>query len=133
MKTNTNLGLLILRITLGGLMLFHGVAKLGPGITQMAEQFSTNGMPGFIAYFVFLGELLAPILLIIGFRTKLSALVYAFTMLAAIFIAHTADIFTINQYGGWAIELPFIYMMGAVALMFTGGGKYAISKTNKWD
>lgn len=133
MKKNNDLGLLILRLALGVLMLFHGVAKIGPGIGQMAEQFSSNGLPGFIAYFAFLGEILAPILMIIGFRTRLAAVVYAFTMLAAILIAHSGDIFSLNQFGGWAIELPMMYLLGGVVLFFSGAGKIALSTSNQWD
>ena len=66
MKNNTDLGLLILRITVAGLMLFHGVAKLShlDGIKRMLSEV---GLPEFIAYGVFITELIAPILMIIGY------------------------------------------------------------------
>lgn len=130
---NTDLGLLILRIALGGLMLFHGIAKLAKGVHGMADRFSNAGIPGFIAYGVYLGEVLAPVLILIGFRTRLAALLCSFTMLVAIILAHSSDITKVGPSGGWAIELPMVYLLCGVALLFTGSGKYAVSHTKKWD
>ena len=130
---NTDLGILILRLSLGILMLFHGFAKLLNGVEGMAEKFSNTGIPGFIAYGVYVGEVIAPVLLIIGFRTRLAALLYSFTMLVAIVLAHTSDILATGPSGGWAIELPMMYLLGGIVLLFTGGGKYAVSHTRKRD
>ncbi|MGI9527179.1 MAG: DoxX family protein, partial [Weeksellaceae bacterium] len=79
MKTtykNIDLGLLILRISIGGLMLFHGINKLQAPIdtaNYMVEVMKENGLPGFMGYGVFLGEIIAPILVLIGWRTKIFA------------------------------------------------------------
>ena len=54
-------------------------------------------------------------------------------MIVAVGMAHAGDIFTLSQSGGWAIELPALYFFGAVALIFTGGGKYALSNKHLWD
>ena len=86
-----------------------------------------------MAYTVHIGEIVAPLLLIVGFRTKLAALLIAFTMLVAIVVAHWSDIFSLSEHGGWAIELQAFYLMNAVVLIVTGGGKYALSTKNKWD
>jgi putative oxidoreductase len=40
---------------------------------------------------------------------------------------------TLNEYGGWAVELLGLYLLGAVALFFTGAGKFAVSSSNSWD
>ena len=133
MRKNQDLGLLILRITIGGLMLFHGVAKLIHGVEAIQEMLTAKGLPSFIAYGVYVGEILIPLALIIGFRTRLAALVFAFNMLFALFLAHSADIFTLSKHGGWAVELIALFMLGAIALFFSGSGKYALSNTNKWD
>lgn len=73
-------GKLALRLTFGGLMLFHGVAKIQHGVGWIAGALQEQGLPAFIAYGVFVGEILAPILIILGLFTRPAALVYAFTL-----------------------------------------------------
>ena len=133
MKKNIDLGLLILRLSLGILMLLHGIAKFQNGVDGIVGLLQKNGLPGIIGYGVYLGEILAPILLLIGARTRIAALLYIATMLVAIFVAHPEDLSQFTQSGGWALELQGLYLFCALALFFTGGGKYAISSTSKWD
>ncbi|WP_150452536.1 DoxX family protein [Arenibacter lacus] len=130
---NTDLGIFILRLSLGVLMLLHGIAKLIYGIDPLIGMMDQFGIPGFFAYGVYVGEVIAPIMLIVGYRTKIAALLYVATMLVAIFLAHPADILALTQSGGWAIELQALYLFGPLALFFTGGGKMALSKASKWD
>jgi len=124
---NTDLGLLLLRISTGGLMLFHGVSKLIHGISFLVENMGAFG------YAVYIGEVLAPIAILIGFRTRIAAVLLAVTCVVAVATAHAQEIFTISEHGGYALELLMLYLFGALALFFTGAGKYAVSKTNKWD
>lgn len=131
-KKNIDLGLLILRISIGLLMLLHGIAKL-KGVSFIEGLLTEKGLPAFIAYGVYVTEIIAPLLLIIGFRTRLSAIVYVAGVLVAIILVHSSDIFTLNQHGGWGIELLGLYLFGAVALIFTGGGKFSLSSKTDWD
>lgn len=124
---NTDLGLLLLRISTGGLMLFHGVSKLIHGISFLVENMGAFG------YAVYIGEVLAPIAILLGFRTRIAAVLLAITCVVAIATAHTQDIFTISDHGGYALELLMLYLFGALALFFTGAGKFALSKNNQWD
>ena len=132
-QNNLNLAFLILRVVLGVLMLLHGISKLSHGVDGIGNMLSEKGLPSFISYGVLIGQVVAPFLLIIGYRTKLAAIVFAFTMLVAVFLAHSDEIFSLNNHGGWALELQGMYFFGAVVLIFTGAGKYALSKKNKWD
>ncbi len=133
MKKNTDIGLLILRLSLGILMLLHGLAKLGGGLGFIKGMLSDMGIPSFIAYGVLVGEILAPLAIIIGFRTRIAAAIYAFNCLVAILMVHSQDIFKLSEHGGWAIELLGLYLFGALTLVFTGAGKFAIFKSNQWD
>jgi len=130
---NLDLGFLILRLSVGVLMLFHGIAKLVNGIGGIENLLGKSGLPGFIAYGVYVGEVIVPIMLIVGFRTRLAGLVFAFNMLVAALLAHPEDILTITKNGAWGIELIGLYLFGSIALFFTGGGKYGLSSKNKWD
>lgn len=132
MKKDKDLGLLILRIGVGVLMLLHGIAKL-QGIGFIEGMLSKNGLPGFFAYGVYLTEIIAPLLIIIGYRTRLASLVLLFGCLFAMFLVHSADIFQLNQAGGWGVELLGLFITGALALAVSGSGRFALSSKNKWD
>ncbi len=133
MTKNINVGLLVLRVSVGLLMLLHGLAKLVGGIGFIQGMLESKGLPGFIAYGVLVGEVLAPLALIVGYRTRIAAAIFAFNTLVAMLLAHSGQIFSMGEHGGWAVELLGLYLFGAVALIFTGGGNIALSSKNKWD
>ena len=126
MMQNEDLGKLILRLAVGGLMIFHGIAKAIGGIDFMDGMLAAKGLPAFIKYGAYLGEIVAPALLLLGFQTRAAAGVLLFNMLMAIFLAHSQDIFSLSKHGGLAIELPLFFVLGALALIFLGGGRYAL-------
>jgi len=128
-----NIGLLILRLSIGGLMLFHGYNKLIHGVDGLVGMFSSKGFPGSIAYAVYLGELLAPIFIIVGYRTKLASLFVVATMLVAMFVVHADDLLKLGDHGEWGVELVGLYLFGALSIFFLGGGKFALSSSNRWD
>ena len=132
MNKNQNLGLLILRIAIGVMMLLHGIAKL-KGLSFIESMLASTGLPTFLAYGVYITEIITPILLIIGYRTRIAAAVYAFGALFAMLLVHSKDIFSLTPHGGWGVELLGLYLFGAIALFFTGGGKLALSSINQWD
>lgn len=133
MRKNNDLGLLILRIAVSVLMFLHGISKFGGSLEFIKGMLAEKGIPDFIAYGVLVGEILAPIAILIGFRTRIAAAIYAFNCLVAILIAHSSEIFSIGEHGGWALELLGLYLFGALTLFFTGAGNIAVSKNNQWD
>lgn len=126
-------GLLLQRLSIGILILFHGIANLTSNYSFIKSLLNGIGIPEFVAYSVFIGEIIAPILIIIGWRARLASLILAINMLTAILMAHSADIFSLNQFGGWGIELQALYLFGAIVIFLLGTGKYAVSTTSKWD
>lgn len=127
---NDDLGKLIMRLTVGILILFHGVAKIGNSgsLDFIAGQLANNGLPGFIAYGVFVGEVVAPLLLIGGAYCRIAALVIVCNMLFAIGLVHTEELFMLTKNGGWALELQGSFLFGAVAIALLGSGRYAIKR-----
>ena len=123
-------GKLLLRIALGGCMLFHGIYKLNNSedtLKFMAMMLTKSGLPEILKYGVFVGEVLVPVLLIIGFMTRLGGLVLAVNMAMAIYLVHLADItMYLEKSGAWAIELPVLYLAGGLSLAFMGGGKFGV-------
>ena len=132
-STSTETGKFILRLTIGGLLLLHGISKLIKGIDGLVELHEGKGIPAVMAYGVYIGEVLAPILLIVGFRARLAALIVAFTMLWAILMRHAEDVFKLTQGGAWGVELPALFLLGALAIYFLGAGRYALSRSSRWD
>ncbi|WP_321332373.1 DoxX family protein [uncultured Bacteroides sp.] len=133
LEKNIDLGLLIIRLAVGGLMLFHGISKMIYGVGFIEQVVSGAGLPHFVTYGVYIGEVVAPIFIIGGLATRAAAGIFAFNCLVATLLVHTSMIFTLGAEGGWALELIGLYFFGAVALIFTGGGRYAISNKHIWD
>ena len=125
---NDALGKLLLRLTVAVLMLFHGIAKIiHPGSLEfIGSSLSGIGLPAALAYGVYVGEVVAPLMLISGFHARIGGLIIVVNMLFAIFLAHTGDMFSLTQHGGWAIELQVFYLLGGLAIMLLGSGKFAV-------
>lgn len=121
-------GKLVLRLTLGILILLHGIAKLTHGIEPIEGMVTGMGMPAFVAYGVYAGEVLGPILLIVGFYARLGAALIAINMLFAIALAHTSELTSLTQTGGWALELQGMFLFTAIALMLMGPGRYGVNQ-----
>ena len=121
-------GKLLLRVTLGLLILLHGIAKLTGGIAGIEKMVEGAGLPAFFAYGVFIGEILAPILLILGWYSRIAALVIAVNMVVAIALVHAKEIFLIGPQGGWALELQGMFLFTAIALALTGPGRLSINR-----
>lgn len=124
---NDDFGKLVLRLTVAGLLLFHGVAKLGKGVGGIESLLEGKGLPGFLAYGVYIGEVVAPVLVLAGWKTRLWALVMAVNMIVAIALSHPADILALSQTGGWAIELQGLFLFGSLAIALLGAGRYSVT------
>lgn len=73
-------------------------------------------------------------MIVLGVWTRAAAAALVGNMIVAILMAHADVLFTINpNTGGWAVELPALYLLGALAICFTGGGKYALTKGTVLD
>ena len=123
---NEDIGKLILRVSITGLMLFHGFFKLFNGIDGIKGLVTQSGLPEFLAYGVYFGEIVFPILIIIGLYTRISSIFFALTMVFAIFLAHSNEIFVLGKTGGPVIELALIYLLTSISIMFIGAGKYSL-------
>lgn len=127
-------GKLLLRLAIGGLLLFHGIAKMKNGVGWMAGPLSGLGLPAFIAYGAYVGEVIAPLFVIVGKWARIAGLIVAFNMCSAIFIALRDKVFTLNRGGGWAIELELLFLLGGIVIFLLGSGRYSLSKgSGAWD
>lgn len=119
---------LILRLSVGFLLLSHGIHKLVDGIDPVISMVEDVGLPAWFAYGVYIGEVIAPLLLIVGYYGRIAALVIVFTMANAIYLAHRDDIFVLDGLGAPVIELPMLYLLSALAIFLLGTGRYSIDQ-----
>lgn len=123
-----DVGKLVLRLTLGVLILLHGIAKISGGTAGLEKMLASAGLPGFLAFGVYVGEVLAPVLVILGFYARVGAALIVVNMLFAVLLAHRADLFVLTRTGGWALELQAFFLFTALALVFMGPGRFGINR-----
>ena len=120
-------GKLVLRLTIGILILLHGLAKLMNGVGFIEGMLASRGVPAFFAYAVYVGEVIAPVLLILGIYTRIAALLVAINMVVAIVLVHMGELFAMTKTGGWALELQGLFLFGAIAVALLGAGRYSVA------
>ncbi len=125
---NESTGKLILRITLGVLILLHGISKLTGGVDWLDGMLANAGLPGFLKYGVIIGEVLAPLAVIAGFYSRIGAWVIAVNMLFAFGLAHGAELFTLTENGSLKLEVQYMFFFSAIALALIGPGRYAVNQ-----
>lgn len=123
-----DIGMLILRVVLGIIILLHGINKVNAGIGSITQHVSASGLPEFIAYGVYIGEVIAPIMLILGLFTRLGGLIIVINIIFAICLAHMNLLFSLKDNGGYALELQIMFLVVAMVIAIIGGGRFAILK-----
>jgi len=123
-----DVGKLILRITLGVLILLHGISKITKGVSGVEGMLQSIGLPSFFAFGAYIGEVLAPILVLIGFYSRIGAALIVVNMLFALGLAHRQELFLLGKTGGWALELQGFFLFTALALAFMGPGRFSINR-----
>ncbi|HEJ0182387.1 TPA: DoxX family protein [Citrobacter koseri] len=132
MLTHEDFGKFLLRLAVGGLMLFHGLHKLFDGIDGISNMLIAKGFPGFIAYGVLVGEVIAPCLIVLGILTRPAALVLALTMVVAWLMVGTGKTWQLDAVGAWAIESLVYFFIGALAVAFLGAGRFSVAGNSAW-
>jgi len=127
-----DLGKFILRLGVGGLMIFHGIHKIIHGHDMIIEQLAVKGYPTWLWLGVPIGEIIAPVLLIVGAFTRLSGMLIAFTMVMSMVLVKGGGSFAISATtGGIGAELNMLYLVGALAIAMIGPGSYRLYKGKK--
>ncbi|DAB27678.1 MAG: GntR family transcriptional regulator [Sulfurimonas sp. RIFOXYD12_FULL_33_39] len=118
---------LLLRVTVGVMILFHGFDKVINGIGGVKYFVASTGVPEFLAYGVYIGEIVMPILILLGAYARVASLILAFNMAAAIFLAYGNALFTLGKHGAPSFELPLLYLVMSILIFMLGSGKYALN------
>ncbi|HSV45290.1 MAG TPA: DoxX family protein [Ramlibacter sp.] len=135
LATTEDAGKLLLRLAVGLLILLHGIAKMTNGVDPIAGMLAQHGWPAQLAYGVYIGEVLAPLCVIVGLWTRPAALLMAVNMLFAIALVHSNSLLKLRpQGGGWALELEGLFLFGAIAIALLGAGRLSVGGTqSRWN
>jgi putative oxidoreductase len=123
-----DVGKLTLRLTLGVLMLFHGVHKIlyPAALGFIGGKLADLGLPHGMAYLVYIGEVVAPIMLILGVYSRIGGLLVVINMIFALILVHATQLLALGKSGGWAVELEGVYLLCGLTVLMLGSGKVAI-------
>lgn len=133
MLNQEDVGRLLLRITVGMLLLLHGIAKIRFGIGGIEKMVVAQGLPSVLAWGVYIGEVLAPLLLILGTYARLGGVLAAINMVAALILAHWNQFGAFSSNGAWALELQMLFLVGAICCALLGPGRYSIGAPGRWN
>lgn len=116
-----DLALLVIRLGAGGMMLTHGIPKIGrlfgEGPVKFADPFGLG--PEISLGMAIFAEVICAVLVVIGFKTRLATIPLIITMLTAAFYAHWNDPFGRK-------ELPLLYICVFIGILAFGAGKIAV-------
>lgn len=137
MKTKCNLGATLARLTVGLVMLPHGLQKTigafgGFGFSGTMELFTTKlGLAWIVAFLVIMAESVGALAIILGFMTRFCAASLAIVMVGAVFMAHLQHGFFMNWFGqqqGEGFEYHLLVIGICLSLVVTGGGAFSIDR-----
>lgn len=123
-------GKLVLRLTVGVLLLLHGMHKLLDGIAGIKHMVDAHGAPEMLAYGVYLGEIVGPVLVILGIASRFGGALIAINMIVALLLAGGGRYLALNDQGGYALELEAFFLFGGVAIALLGAGRFSIGGRN---
>ena len=123
MKNNfNNLALFILRFGFGGFLLTHGIPKINMLFESPVKFVNPFGIGDTATLILTLiGEVIAPIFIILGFKTKWAAIPSAITMAVAAFVIHANDDLGTKEHA-------LLFLIVFVVIFLTGPGSYSIDE-----
>ena len=127
LQTNQNYGALLTRLSLGGVLLSHGLLKVFVfTIPGTVGYFESLGLPAMAAYLTIFAEIVGGSAIILGLYTRLASLLSIPLLLGALW-AHAGNGWVFNaEGGGWEFPLLLVLLASAVALQ--GSGPFALRK-----
>lgn len=123
MIRNIDFGLLILRVGLAGMLLTHGIPKflefIGGNMSVVGDPIGIGALISSIL--AILAEFIAPVLVLIGLKTRMAAILVMIMMAVAAFAVHAGDPFSVK-------EKALLYLIGFTVIALMGAGKISVDK-----
>ncbi len=114
--------LLLLRLALGVIFIYHGFPKLFGDSALYTRSFVSYGLPAWLAYVAGIVELFGGALLLLGLFTRVAALLLTASMAVALWKSHPgASLLALNEY-----EFHLALLAGAFVLATTGAGAISL-------
>ncbi len=118
----SDLGKFILRISFSLMMLTHGISKVDRLFADEIKFSDPIGIGSFLSLILIaFAEFVAPIFILIGFKTRWVSIFPVIGMAVAAFISHWEDPFSRK-------EKALLFMFGFLVIAMIGPGKYSIDK-----
>ena len=119
--SDANVGLLILRVFIGGALLTHGWGKMFGGLDGFTQGVAGMNIPlpqvsAFLAAFA---ESFGAILLALGLLTRPAAFLIVVNMAVAICVAHGGQPFASQ-------EMAWLYLVPALFFLLKGAGRWSL-------
>lgn len=118
-----DIGLLVLRVSASLMMLTHGIPKLqkliAGGNIEFGDPLHIGSVPSL--FLAVIGEVVCPLLVIFGYKTRYAALPVVVTMAVAAFKVHASDPFDVK-------EMALLFLLCFVVIVLLGPGKFSIDK-----
>ncbi|SRR5258707_7252564 len=129
-----DVGKLVGRLSVGGLLLLHGIHKLLNGIAPIKAMVVAHHLPDIVAYGVYMGEIVGPILVILGLFSRIGGILIVVNMIFAIVLAGAvASLAKLNPMGGYALELETFYLLGGLSVALLGAGRFGLNIGGRWN
>ena len=126
---NFDLGILFVRLGLGICLFMHGFAKILHGVGGVKGILAKAGLPEIMAYSSYIGEVVAPIMIILGIFSRIGALLITGTSLTIMYAYYgLGNLLELTNAGGFKTEILYLYIALSLCIIFNGSGKYAIRK-----
>ena len=142
--TNDDVGKLVLRVTVGALIVFHGLA-LATGDAGIPNNLVRWGLPAELMWIGFLIEFFGGVGMILGVYARLGGFLLGVFMLIALFMAHSGLMgsqnhwFMVannpagNHWDHYFLETQMFYLLGAFSVALLGAGRYGLNIGGKWN
>ena len=125
--THHDVSSLILRLSLGTILIAHGLLKIFVfTIAGTVGFFESLGLPAIFAHLTIIGELGLGSMLITGLITRLSAVASLPILLGASWVHLDNGWLFSNEGGGW--EFPILLVALSLIVAIQGGGRFALSQ-----
>jgi putative oxidoreductase len=130
-------GKLVLRVTTGALLLFHGVHKVLNGIDPIKHMLAAQGLPDWLSYGVYLGEVLGPILVILGILSRVGGLLIVLDMIVVVVLVvlnKEGNLLAVDSFGGYQLQLEAFFLFTGLAIVLLGAGRISVGGANgRWN
>ena len=128
-----DIGKLVGRLSVGGLLLLHGVHKLLTGIAPIKAMVVAHHLPDIVAYGVYLGEIVGPVLVILGLFSRLGGLLIVDQHDCRHRACRHGEPAKLNEFGGYALELETFYLLGGFSVALLGAGRIGLNIGGNWN